>query len=64
LKKVGVFFGGEKMEFCHYVYHAIHHELTSKLPRSRHCFSQNTPQKGQEESISRILSHAKDYLKS
>jgi hypothetical protein len=44
----GKFSGGKNMLFSVHVYHAFHHVLTSKSPRSAHHFSQNTLQKQQE----------------
>jgi hypothetical protein len=41
----GVFFSTQNTPSSHHVYHAFHHNFTTKTPHSKHPFSQNTPQK-------------------
>jgi hypothetical protein len=38
-QKGGVISGAQKATFFHHVYHAFHHKLTIKKPRSAHRFS-------------------------
>jgi hypothetical protein len=48
-----MFLDGKNRQFFVHVYHAFHHVLTIKEPRSAHHFSQNTPQKqGKVEDFS------------
>jgi hypothetical protein len=43
--KIGVVFDSKQAPQTHHVYHAFHHVLTTKKPRSCTLISQNTPQK-------------------
>jgi hypothetical protein len=50
----GVFFEPRKRPSEHHVYHAFHHDLTIKKPRSSHLFSQN-PSKNNQVSLKEKL---------
>jgi hypothetical protein len=45
LQKVGIFLEAEKCPSTHHNYHAFHHNLTIKKPRSANQFPQNPLQK-------------------
>jgi hypothetical protein len=41
----GMFSAPKNTPSPHHVYHAFHHNFTTKTPHEKHAFPQNTPQK-------------------
>jgi hypothetical protein len=58
----GVFLVPEKRSFPTTIYHAFHHVLTIKKPRSTTRFFQNTPQKHQQKAKNPTPSPAQDFF--
>jgi hypothetical protein len=48
IEKSGKFIGSQNRPLTHHIYHAIHHKNTTLSPQEKHHFSQNTPQKHQQ----------------
>jgi hypothetical protein len=54
VEKAGMFFDTQKCPATHHVYHAFHHDLTIKTPRSAPRFSQNPLQKRQFDRTNKM----------
>jgi hypothetical protein len=54
VEKVGVFFEAKKCPSTHHDYHAFHHDLTIRTPRSAHRFCKNPLQKHKSASAKKL----------